>query len=78
MKNIWHSLEGKIDLERYNQVASLLEYQEREAIWWRDGCVLFFQQYSQRPLPEGCQPPAHDLKYYQSIPFPYDWKGYYD
>ena len=78
MKNIWHSLEGKIDLERYNQVASLLEYQEREAMWWRDGCVLFFQQYSQRPLPEGCQPPAHDLKYYQSIPFPYDWKGYYD
>lgn len=78
MRNIWSLLKGKIDSERYSHVASLLEYQEQEAIWWRDGCVLFFQQYSRLPLPEGCPQPVHDLKYYQSIPFPYDWNGYYD
>ena len=46
MQQIWNELDGQIDRERFERVASLLKYQEQEAIWWRDGCLLFFQDYS--------------------------------
>lgn len=78
MQEVWKSLEGKIDKERFEHVASLLKYQENEAIWWRDGCVLFFQEYSRLPIPPEYEQPKHSLKYYKSIPFPYDWKGLYE
>lgn len=78
MQQIWSALKGKIDDERFEHVAALLKFQEQEAIWWRDGCLLFFQEYSGRPIPSGYEQPKHSLKYYKSIPFPYDWKGLYE
>lgn len=78
MQRLWDTLKGKIDDERFRHVAALLKYQEQEAIWWRDGCLLFFLQYSGRPIPSQYEQPAHSLKYYQSIPFPYDWNGLYE
>lgn len=78
MQSIWNGLEGKIDGERFAHVASLLKFQEREAIWWRDGCLLFFQEYSGLPIPSNLEQPEHSLKYYKTIPFPHDWKGLYE
>lgn len=78
MQKIWNSLGGKIDKDRFEHVASLLEYQEQEAIWWRDGCLLFFQEYSGFPIPAKYEQPKHSLKYYQTIPFPHDWKELYE
>lgn len=78
MQREWAKVEGAVDAQRYRQVASLLEYQEREAIWWRDACVSFFQSYCRLPLPDGLEAPAHSLDYYKRIPFPHDWNGYYD
>ena len=78
MQKLWNGLEGAIDPERFEHVASLLKYQEQEAVWWRDGCLLFFQQYSGMPIPQGLEQPKHSLKYYQSIPFPYEWNGLYE
>ena len=48
-----------------------LARQEQDARDWRDGCLLYFQTFSQRPLPAGVEPPAHDLAYYQSIKLRY-------
>lgn len=78
MQTMWNELDGKIDRERFNHVASLLKYQEQEAIWWRDGCLLFFQDYSRLPIPANLEQPKHSLKYYKTIPFPHDWKGRYE
>ena len=50
MRKLWDSMEGKIDAERFNHVKQLLKVQEDEAIWWRDGCVLYFQTFSKRPI----------------------------
>lgn len=74
MQKTWSSLEGKIDEERFEHVKSLLSLQEKEAEWWRDGCVLFFQSYSKLPIPSEYEKPKHSLEYYKRIPFPYDWK----
>ncbi|MCW3093823.1 MAG: Xylan alpha,2-glucuronidase [Ferruginibacter sp.] len=70
MQLAWDRVEGMIDQNRFQQVKHLLTQQGREAEWWRDGCVLYFQSFSHKKLPAGCARPAHLLSYYKSIPFP--------
>ena len=67
----WDGLAGRIDDARFSQVQALLARQEREACQWRDACLLYFQQYSHRPLPAGVEPAAHDLAYYEAIQLHY-------
>lgn len=74
MQEIWNSLEKDIDEDRFTHVKSLLELQQKEAVWWRDGCLLFFQQYSKLAIPKQYEQPEHSLNYYKNIPFPYNWK----
>lgn len=38
--------------------------QYNAAVLWRDGSVLYFQTFSQLPVPEGLEKPEHDLEYY--------------
>ena len=71
MRETWQHLDGYIDKERYNQVATFLAIQEKEAQWWRDACIAYFQSISGLPLPPGYVPPQHSLQYYQSLSFPY-------
>jgi alpha-glucuronidase len=71
MRATWSHLEPLIDAERYSQVSTFLGIQENEAKWWRDASIAYFQTFSQRSLPAGYAPPEHDLKYYESLCFPY-------
>ena len=67
----WASLESIIDEERFNQVDMHLQIQANEAKWWRDACLSYFQSFSKKEIPSGLEKPEHDLKYYQSLIFPY-------
>ena len=71
MQKQWLTLKGKIDNNQFNQVRMALAIQVKEAKWWRDACVLYFQTFSQRPLPKGYKAPEKTLEYYQSLSFPY-------
>ena len=71
MRETWIHLGGYIDPERYQQTAAFLDIQEKEAQWWRDACIAYFQSISNRPLPPGFAPPQRSLKYYESLSFPY-------
>lgn len=71
MQETWAQLEGTIDRERYEQTETFLEIQEDEAIWWRDACLLYFQKFSERPIPDRYEKPAHRLQYYKGLEFPY-------
>ncbi|MEG8947760.1 alpha-glucuronidase family glycosyl hydrolase [Rosettibacter firmus] len=68
---IWDSLKNKIDNEQYNHVKMLLNIQLKEAIWWRDACVLYFQTFSKRPIPDELEKPEKSLDYYMNLNFPY-------
>jgi alpha-glucuronidase len=72
MRSTWSSLAAYVDAERFSQVAAYLGIQEREARWWRDASIAYFQSLSQRPLPPGYSPPPHSLQYYESLCFPYE------
>lgn len=61
----WDALAPVIDPERHDAVARKLAIQERDAIWWRDSCLLYFQTFSKRPLPEGVGKPAKRLEEYK-------------
>lgn len=69
MQETWTALESKIDKERFRQVSSLLSIQLEEAEWWRDACLLYFKQFSRKPLPDGFPAPSHSLEYYQNLKF---------
>lgn len=71
MQDEWATLKGKIDDERFAQTKTFLQIQEDEAIWWRDACLRYFQTFSGRPIPDRYERPAHSLKYYRSLEFPY-------
>ena len=62
----WKSLSGAIDPETYDAIAQKLKIQERDAIWWRDACLLYFQTFSKKPLPPGVEPAAKTLEDYKT------------
>ncbi|MCB0745411.1 MAG: alpha-glucuronidase, partial [Ignavibacteriae bacterium] len=53
----WESLNEVIDNEIYHHVRMLLSIQQKEANWWRDACVLYFQTFSKREIPAGLKYP---------------------
>ncbi|NBP67233.1 MAG: alpha-glucuronidase [Cytophagia bacterium] len=71
MQQNWQSLKGKVDQERFEEVASLLALQYEEASIWRDACVLYFQTFSKRPIPSTLPTPKHSLEYYKKLTYPY-------
>lgn len=67
MQDQWNSIEGLIDQQRFERVKALLEIQKKDAVRWRDSCVLYFQTFSEMPIPDQFAKPEHDLEYYKSI-----------
>ncbi|HEX7072272.1 MAG TPA: alpha-glucuronidase family glycosyl hydrolase [Rhodothermales bacterium] len=67
MRRTWASLDGLIDPERFAEVTAFLAIQEKEAVWWRDASLLYFQTFSGMPIPGEYEQPAHSLEYYQRI-----------
>jgi len=72
MQREWNSIRGSIDEQRFTQTHDYLAIQEREARWWRDAVLQYFQTFSHLPLPAGVEPPAHSLSYYMAIRCPRD------
>jgi len=71
MQQTWERMKPYVDAERFGQVATFLAIQHREAQWWRDASISYFQSLSKQPLPAGHAEPPHDLAYYESLQFPY-------
>jgi alpha-glucuronidase len=67
MRATWASMGPFVDEARHGHVRRLLAIQEKEARWWRDACLLYFQTFSRRPLPGGLEPLAGTLEEYRKI-----------
>ncbi len=72
MARQWSPLEGAIDAARFRDVAAFLAIQQREARWWRDAAIAYFQTFSRQPVPPGYAPPAHSLEFYVQLRCPAD------
>jgi alpha-glucuronidase len=72
MRRTWDSLRGKIDEQRFRDVQSFLAIQEREARWWRDASLQYFQTFSRMPIAARYERPAHPLDFYRGLRCPAD------
>ena len=61
-QKIWDQQEGKIDAERFKAVQYKLREQIRDAIWWRDGVLLYFQSINELPVPYELERPMNKLE----------------
>ena len=61
-QSTWDQLEKYIDAERFKAVQSRLKIQAKDAVWWKDACLLYFQTFSKMPIPYDIERPIHDLE----------------
>lgn len=65
----WDSFQSKVDKNRFNDVQNKLAIQLKEAIWWRDACLLYFQTFSHRPIPSQLDQPKSKLEDLKKLKF---------
>ncbi len=71
MISTWEKMTPFIAQEEHKEVFMLLQIQLKEAKWWRDACLLYFQTFSKKELPEGVEKPKKTLEYFKSLKFPF-------
>jgi Alpha-glucuronidase len=60
-QKLWDMTAPYIDAERFEEVQSKLRIQARDAVWWKDACLLYFQTFSKQPIPYDIERPVNDL-----------------
>ena len=60
-QQLWASIEPFIDAETFQDVQNRLKQQALDAVWWRDACLLYFQQYADMPIPSELEQPVYCL-----------------
>jgi alpha-glucuronidase len=60
-QKVWDKIESQIDPQRFRHVQSRLRIQSRDAVWWKDAILLYFQTYSGMPIPYDIERPVHEL-----------------
>jgi len=60
-QKVWDRAEQFVDEVRFKQVQSKLKIHARDAVWWKDACLLYFQTYSGMPIPYDIERPVHEL-----------------
>lgn len=58
---LWDAMQPYVDAQRFSEVQRKLRIQARDAEWWRDACLLYFQTFSHRPIPQDMEHPVHNL-----------------
>lgn len=71
MVKTWSNMKRYVDKERFEKVSMLLQIQLKEAKWWRDACLLYFQKFSNMEMPESIPEPNHTLEYYKKLKTPF-------
>lgn len=72
MQRAWQSVAPHVDAAQFAETRDFLAIQAKEAQWWRDAAVQYFQTFARRPLPTGARVPAHPLAFYLGLRCPPD------
>lgn len=62
LQKTWDRLEEYVDEQRFREVQSKLRIQAKDAVWWKDACLLYFQAFSKKPIPYDIERPIHELE----------------
>ena len=61
-----------VSSDRYQRQLQLFQRQALDAQWWRDACLLYFQQFSGKPLPPDSPAPKYTLQELMNYHLPMD------
>ncbi|MBQ9642063.1 MAG: alpha-glucuronidase [Bacteroidaceae bacterium] len=67
MLQTWNTLRPYLPAATFNDIQQRLQTQVRDAEWWKDACLLYFQTFSRQPLPAFVEPPVHTLDELKAI-----------
>lgn len=67
MQNKWTEAMTEVDEERAQGVSKKLDIQLKDAIWWKDACILYFQTFSKMPIPRDIEPTQHKLEQLKKV-----------
>ena len=71
MQAQWNSVKNDIDSEIFDAIAYKLSVQLKDAIWWKDGMLDYFQTWSKMPYPTDVEPSQHNLEDLKKVLLPY-------
>lgn len=57
----WDKSQPYVDSARFAAVQRNLRSQSLNAIYWKDACLLYFQQFSRMPIPYDIERPVNNL-----------------
>lgn len=69
-QKIWDKAQPYVNLHRFKEVQSLMKIQVRDAVWWKDACLLYFQEFSGMPFPDTLERPIHELHELKQVNLP--------
>ncbi len=67
MQQLWQQNRTALPEPLWTDIAQRLDTQYKDALWWRDACLLYFQTFSQQPWPTTAQAPVHQLNDLKAI-----------
>ena len=67
MQKAWMKAKPYIAPALYSDVEERLATQARDAQWWKDGCLLYFGEFSGMPLPDDVTAPVHTLEQLRGV-----------
>ena len=68
-QKVWDDNRENVDPQRFDDVKKKLATQTKEAVWWRDACLLYFQTFSHRAIPLELDRPVHQLDQLKKLKF---------
>lgn len=71
-QQVWDTAAPYIRPNLFRTVQSKLKIQVRDAMWWKDACLLYFQQYAGMPIPYDIERPVHELDELKAVKLPID------
>src|SRR5690606_29838985 len=69
-QRLWDKMESYVDAQRCKEIQSKLKIQSKDAVWWKDACLLYCQTFSRKPIPYHIERPIHELEELKKIKLP--------
>jgi alpha-glucuronidase len=60
-QKVWDKVQPFVDEERFQHIQAKLKIQAKDAVWWKDACLLYFQTFSKMPIPYDIERPVYEL-----------------
>ncbi len=62
MQTYWAKVKGQIADNLWEDINMRLDIQAKDAVWWHDACLLYFQEFSKKPWPATAEAPKYKLE----------------